>query len=44
VKCALCGLQLPSDDALRIPEQRALCGGCSAQVEAALAQKRESIH
>lgn len=44
VKCALCAMQLPWDDALPIPERGVLCPGCSAQVEAALAQKRESIH
>jgi hypothetical protein len=44
VKCALCGMQLPWDDALPIPERGVLCPGCSAHVEAALAQKRESIH
>ena len=44
VKCALCAVQLPWDDALPIPERGVLCPGCSAQVEAALAQKRESIH
>ena len=44
MKCALCGMQLPWDDALPVPERGVLCPGCSAQVEAALAQKRESIH
>ena len=44
VKCALCGMQLPWDAALPIPERGVLCPGCSAQVEAALAQKRQSIH
>ena len=44
VKCALCGMQLPWAEALPIPERGVLCRGCSAQVDAALAQKRESIH
>lgn len=44
VECALCATQLAWDDALPIPERGALCSACSAQVEAALAQKRERIH
>ena len=44
VKCALCATQLPWDDAVSIPERGVLCPRCSAQVQAALAHKRESIH
>ncbi len=41
VTCKLCVMQLPLEDALVISERGFLCPGCSGEVEAALAQKRE---
>jgi hypothetical protein len=41
VTCKLCGMQLPTEDALVISERGFLCPRCSGEVEAALAQKRE---
>ena len=42
VTCKLCGMQLPTEDALVISERGFLCPGCSGEVEAALARKRET--
>jgi len=43
VMCKLCGLPLSWDDALVIPERGFLCPGCSGEVEAALARRREDV-
>ena len=43
VTCKLCDLPFPLEDALVIPEHGFLCPGCSGEVEAALAQKRENV-
>src|ERR1041385_8296175 len=40
VTCKLCGIQLPTEEALVISEREFLCPRCSGEVEAALAQKR----
>jgi hypothetical protein len=42
VTCVLCHLQLPWEDATAVAERGALCLGCIAAIEAAIAQKRES--
>jgi len=42
VTCKLCGMRLPIEEALVISERGFLCPGCSGEVEAALAQKRET--
>jgi ClpX C4-type zinc finger protein len=41
VTCNLCGLPLPWEDALAVPDRGLLCPGCSGEIEAALAEKRE---
>ena len=43
VTCKLCGLPLSWEDALVIPERGFLCSGCSGEVEASLAQRREDV-
>ena len=42
VPCKLCELQFPLEDALVVSERGFLCPGCILEVNAALAQKRES--
>jgi hypothetical protein len=39
--CTLCGLPMSWEDAVLIPERGALCAGCTGEVEAAIAEKRE---
>ena len=39
--CALCGMPMPFEEALLIPERGFLCAGCAGEVEAAIAEKRE---
>jgi hypothetical protein len=41
VTCALCRMQLPWEEAVTVPERGALCPGCVAAVEAAIAEQRE---
>src|SRR5213593_3051396 len=43
VMCTLCRIPLPCEDALVIPERGFLCPGCSGEIEAALARKRENV-
>jgi hypothetical protein len=43
VTCRLCGLPLPWEDALEILERGFLCPGCTGEVEASLAEKREDV-
>jgi hypothetical protein len=39
VTCSLCGMSLPWEEAVPVPERGALCPGCTGAIEAALAEK-----
>jgi hypothetical protein len=41
VRCRMCGLQLPANEALIIHERGFLCAGCCGEIEASLARQRE---
>jgi hypothetical protein len=43
IRCTLCGLHLPWEEGLPIPARGVLCPGCTAAIEATLAQKRETL-
>jgi hypothetical protein len=42
VRCALCYIPTPVSDGLLIPNRGVLCPGCIGEVEAAVAERRES--
>ena len=42
VKCALCGSNTPAADVIRVPNRGVLCLGCAGDVEAAIAERRQS--
>jgi hypothetical protein len=42
VRCALCGIPTPLSDGLLIRNRGVLCPGCIGEVEAAVAERRES--
>src|SRR6185295_6903753 len=39
VKCALCGMPIPPEHAIFIPERGPLCVGCVGEIDAALARE-----
>jgi hypothetical protein len=41
VTCRMCGMLLPSEEGLAVPERGVLCLGCIGEVEASLARRRE---
>lgn len=41
VTCSLCGMSLPWEEAVPVPERGILCPGCTGEIEAALAEKRD---
>jgi hypothetical protein len=43
VICSLCGQRVLWEEALAVPERGFLCPGCSGEVEASLAQRREDV-
>jgi ATP-dependent protease Clp ATPase subunit len=43
VRCRLCELEVPADDALVIADRGFLCAGCCGDVEASLARRREHV-
>jgi hypothetical protein len=42
VRCALCGMLVPHGDVILVRERGALCLGCAGEVEAAIAERRQS--
>ena len=43
VTCTLCGMRLPWEEGLPIPERGVLCPGCTGAVETALADKADGL-
>jgi hypothetical protein len=39
-RCSLCGMPMPTEDAVLIPERGPLCVGCVGEIEGALAGRR----
>jgi hypothetical protein len=39
VACTLCGMRLPWEEGLPVPERGVLCPGCTGAIETALAEK-----
>ena len=42
VRCALCGMPIPAEHAVLIPERGPLCVGCVGEIDAALAREPDS--
>ena len=42
VRCALCGMLVPHGDVIPVRERGVLCLGCAGEVEAAIAERRQS--
>ena len=42
VRCALCGMLVPPSDVIPVRERGVLCLGCAGEVEAAIAERRQS--
>jgi len=42
VRCVLCGLLVPQSDVIPVRERGVLCLGCVGEVEAAIAERRQS--
>jgi len=41
VRCALCGMPIPAEHAVLVPERGPLCVGCVGEIDAALARERD---
>jgi hypothetical protein len=42
VTCTLCGMRLPWEEGLPVPERGVLCPGCTGAIETALAEKGDA--
>jgi hypothetical protein len=42
VRCALCSMVVPQSDVIPVRERGVLCLGCAGEVEAAIAERRQS--
>lgn len=42
VQCALCGTLVPCSDVVPVPHRGVVCLGCAGEVEAAIAERRQS--